>query len=81
MDNTWANPVPETFKTRTVKEQSIRKGPALMPGPRMNHKPGRFVQNDHVTVFVQNREGHFFRLACDRFWGRDFRSDNIPGPD
>jgi hypothetical protein len=39
----------------------------------MDHEPGRFVQNDHIPVFVENREGDFFGFACDRFRGRDLR--------
>jgi hypothetical protein len=80
MDNARANPVAEPFKTRAVKEQGIRKGPALMTRPRMNHKPRRFVQNDHVPVFIQNRQGYVFRLARDRFWRRDLTPDKIVGP-
>jgi hypothetical protein len=80
MDNPRANPVAEPFKTRTVKEQGIRKGPALVTGPRMNHKPGGFVQNNHIRVFIQDREGDILRLGCDRFLGRDLGSDNVPWP-
>jgi hypothetical protein len=71
MDNAWTNPVPEAFKIGAVKEQGIRKGPVLVTRPGVDHEPGRFVQNDHIPVFMQNREGDFFRFACDRFWGRD----------
>jgi hypothetical protein len=77
MDNTRASPVANPFKIRTVREQRIHKGPAIVSSPRMNHKPGRFVQNDYILVFVQNRKGDRLGPTCDGFWGRDLRSDNI----
>jgi hypothetical protein len=77
MDKAWAKVTANAFKIRTVKEQRIHKGLALVSGPRMNHESGRFVQNDHVPVFVQNRKRDRLRPGCDGLRGRDFRPDNI----
>jgi len=80
MDNAWPNSTANRFKTGTVKEQRVRKGLALVSSPRMNHKARGFVQNDYVSVFVQNGKGNRLRLTFDGLRGRDFRSDDIPYP-
>jgi hypothetical protein len=77
MDKAWTKVTANAFKIRTVKEQRIHKGLALLSGPRMNHKAGRFVQNDHIPVFVQNRKRDRLGPAYDGLWGRDLSPDNI----
>jgi hypothetical protein len=62
-----------------VKEQRIHKGSAFVTGSWVHYKTRRFVQNDHLLVFVENGKGNRFRLTYDRFRGRDFGSDKVPG--
>jgi len=80
MDDAWPNSAANRFKTGTVKKQRVCKGLTLVSGPRMDHKARGFVQNDYVSVFVQNGKGNRLRLTFDGFRGRDFRSDYIPWP-
>ncbi len=47
-----------------VMDQRIdqRAGPIAVA--RVHHQPGRFVDNDEISVFVQNVERYFFALGC-----------------
>ena len=45
---------PQEF--RIARNQSVHERAIGLPGPRMHHKAGRFIDHDHVVVFVDDRE-------------------------
>lgn len=73
-------------QSRTVAEQRVDQSMLALTRTRVNGEPGRFIDDDDVTVFKENVERNRLRphidLLCRRLPKINFvtASDDLPGP-
>jgi hypothetical protein len=61
----------------TMIEQGAHQGSGFMTRPGVHDEAGRFIQDDHVPIFIQKGKGNWFGLTSDGFLRRDFGLDDI----
>ncbi len=56
---------------RAVVEERVHERAREMSGRRMHHHPGRLVHDQHIRVFVDDRERYRLRFGYRRHGGRN----------
>ena len=81
VDNAGAHDTGDAAVRRIAGKQGVDERAARMAGSRVHNEARRLVDDEHVVVFVHDRERYRLRLHLEGDRIRDFHLDDLAGHD